>query len=299
MIKIKKLFILVFSISAMGSVSIHASMLDAVIYNVIGQVSNAVGARVGDEIYYGSSKHKTKHRKHRKKRKKKRVVVPTITSEMKIQKALTSLGFYHGKIDGDVNSYETRSSIKQMNIAYNISNTASLKTETKDGLIYLGTLFMFDRYLISQKNDKKSKGCKLQTSLKIHGFYFTKIDGVVGGGTRRCIAEYKTTKGLSSGSALDFEEEYQLVSSAKELNDKNIEDTIQSLKPTNLMNNVQEQAQTGQAYNQYSRPAVVNNAVSNKVQSPISSNTQNIPQNGTNIAEDKVVVNVAPPMYTK
>jgi peptidoglycan hydrolase-like protein with peptidoglycan-binding domain len=117
-----------------------------------------------------------------------------------------------------------------MNFAYEISNNASLKPEAKDALIFLGTLFEFDRNLISSGTDKRSKGKKLQTALKIHGFYFTKIDGVVGSGTRKSIVEYKTAKGLSLGSALDFEEEYQLISTAKQMNDKNIEDTIGSLK---------------------------------------------------------------------
>lgn len=160
----------------------------------------------------------------------KRYVAPQNSDQMKIQKALASLGFYRGNIDGEVNSFETRSAIKDMNIAYEISDNASLKPEAKDSLIFLGTLFEFDRYLISRGTDKRSKGKKIQTALKIHGFYFAKIDGAVGSGTRRSISEYKAAKGLSSGSALDFEEEYHLVSSAKEINDKNIEDTIGSLK---------------------------------------------------------------------
>jgi peptidoglycan hydrolase-like protein with peptidoglycan-binding domain len=149
---------------------------------------------------------------------------------MKIQKALASLGFYHGRIDGEVNSFETRSAIKDMNMAYEIGNSASLKPEARDALIFLGTLFEFDRYLISRGTDRRSKGKKIQTALKIHGFYFSKIDGVVGRGTRNAIAQYKAAKGLSYGSSLDFEEEYQLVSSAKQMNDKNIEDTIGTLK---------------------------------------------------------------------
>jgi peptidoglycan hydrolase-like protein with peptidoglycan-binding domain len=153
-----------------------------------------------------------------------------MTDEMRIQKALTSLGFYHGPIDGAVNSFETRSAIKAMNQAYGISNSASLKPEVKDSLIYLGTLFEFDRNLIARGTDKRTKGRKIQTALKIHGFYHTKIDGAVGSGTRRCIAEYKAAQGLSSGGMLDFEEEYQLISSAKEMNDRNIEETLASLK---------------------------------------------------------------------
>ena len=78
--------------------------------------------------------------------------------EMKIQQALASLGFYRGMIDGEVNSFETRSAIKDMNIAYEISDNASLKPESKDALIFLGTLFEFDRHLISRGTDKRSKG---------------------------------------------------------------------------------------------------------------------------------------------
>jgi len=94
-----------------------------------------------------------------------------------------------------------------MNIAYEIGNTASLKPEAKDALIFLGTLFEFDRYLISSGTDKRSKGKKIQTALKIHGFYFSKIEGVVGSGKRKSITQYKTSKRLSHGASLDFEEE--------------------------------------------------------------------------------------------
>ena len=212
----------------------EASMLDQLIYNVAGQATNAAGARLGDEIYYGSSRsatpsHHVKHRKHRK-HKKQRYVAPRDTPEMKIQRALSSLGFYRGRIDGEINSFETRSAIKGLNIAYGISTGASLQPVEKDALVFLGTLFDFDRYLISRGGDKRAKGKKIQVALKIHGFYFSKIDGDVGPGTRKSIAEYKSSIGGSYGGALDFEEEYQLVSSAKVKNDKNIEDTIGALK---------------------------------------------------------------------
>jgi len=213
----------------LGSSVASASMLEQLIYNVAGQATNAAGARLGDEIYYGSSRSAPQKVHHRpKKQYKKRQ--PRMTDEMRIQKALRSLGFYHGPIDGEVNSFETRSAIKALNSAYGISNSASLKPEVKDSLIYLGTLFEFDRNLIAKGTDKRTKGKKIQTALKIQGFYHTKIDGAVGSGTRRCIAEYKAAQGLSSGGMLDFEEEYQLISAAKEMNDRNIEDTLASLK---------------------------------------------------------------------
>jgi peptidoglycan hydrolase-like protein with peptidoglycan-binding domain len=226
MIKIKSVAGLVMGSLLLGNVA-HADFGDAVVGGLVG---GAVGSVITNEVYNKNRAQSTPARQHRSVKKQKRYVAPKNTSEMKIQKALSSLGFYRGKIDGEVNSYETRSAIKEMNIAYEIGNSASLKPEAKDALIFLGTLFEFDRYLISRDTDKRSKGKKIQTALKIHGFYFSKIDGAVGKGTRRAISEYKAAKGLSYGSTLDFEEEYQLVSSAKQMNDKNIEDTIGTLK---------------------------------------------------------------------
>jgi len=209
----------------------YASFSDGVIGGVVGGV---VGSVITNEVYRNK---RTTHRtrtKHHKKRvtKKKRYVAPVMTPEKKIQKSLAALGFYHGQIDGEVNSYETRSAIKAMNRAYEIGDTASLSPQARDALIYLGDLFSFDRMLISKDNSKRAKGKKIQTALKIHGFYHTKIDGAVGPGTRKAIAEYKASKGLSYGDRLDFEEEYQLISSAKQINDRNIEETIASLKGT-------------------------------------------------------------------
>lgn len=207
----------------------HAGFGDAVVGGLVG---GAVGSVITNEVYKSNqpAQQSAATNQQNASKSQKRYVAPENSDAMKIQKALSSLGFYHGNIDGEVNSFETRSAIKDMNIAYEISDNASLKPEAKDALTFLGTLFEFDRYLISSETDNKSKGKKIQTALKIHGFYFDKIDGVVGSGTRSSIAQYKTAKGLTPGTSLDFEEEYQLVNSAKEINDKNIEDTIGSLK---------------------------------------------------------------------
>ena len=187
-----------------------------------------VGSAIKGKHY---KKRRYKSKKHRTKRKKsKKRTIHVMSNQQKIQKSLLALGFYHGAVDGEVNSYETRSAIKAMNQAYHIDESASLMPKTKDTLIYLGDLFIFDRILISKDTHKKAKSKKIQVALKIHGFYHDKIDGLIGSGTRKNISEYKESKGLSEGSALDFEEEYQLLSSAKILNDKNIDDAIASLE---------------------------------------------------------------------
>jgi len=228
MIKRRRVVTLVIGTLLIGNVA-YANFGDAVVGGVVG---GAVGSVITNEVYNSNRSHRqAPARKHyRAPKKKKSHAAPRNTPEMKIQRALTSLGFYRGRIDGEVNSFETRSAIKEMNMAYEIGNSASLKPEARDALIFLGTLFAFDRNLIARGTDRKTKGRKIQTALKIHGFYFSKIDGVVGRGTRSAIAEYKAAKGLSYGSSLDFEEEYQLISSAKKMNDKNIEDTIMTLK---------------------------------------------------------------------
>ncbi len=223
---------------------VHAGMIEQVLYNVVGQVSNAVGARLGDEIYYGSSSapsqrvvhhrrrkhHKKSHKKKHQKVAAKKAIAPIITNEKKIQIALTGLGFYKGKIDGEINSYETRSAIKSMNAAYGLGNNAFLSPQVKDSLIYLGDLFKFDRTLISKGSDKKTKGVKIQSALKILGFYNGKVDGLIGSGTKRSIAEYKSANGMAVNSSLDFEEEYRLITKAQEINSKNIDETIASIK---------------------------------------------------------------------
>ena len=207
----------------------YASFGDAVVGGVVGGV---VGSVITNEVYHGKRKHRTTRRRT-KRRAPRRI---EITPEMKIQKSLTALGFYHGKIDGEINSYETRSAIKAMNNAYELGDTASLSPEARDALVYLGDLFALDRILISRDNGKRAKAKKIQAALKIHGFYHDKIDGAIGRGSRRAISEYKAAKGLSYGDRLDFEEEYQLISSAKRINDKNIDDTVASLKGNRQQN---------------------------------------------------------------
>ena len=241
MFKIKSLSIIL-SGSLLVSGIAYADFGDAVVGGVVG---GAVGSVITNEVYNNNRQRSTRtYRSTKRVSKKKRYVAPKMTDEKRIQKALSSLGFYRGKIDGEVNSYETRSAIKDMNIAYEISSSASLKPEAKDSLIFLGTLFGFDRYLIARNSDQRTKNKKIQVALKLHGYYQGKIDGSIGKGTRGSIAQYKGNNGMSYSGSLDFEEEYQLISSAKAKNDKNIEDSIASLKTIGTpRNQLQQQSQ--------------------------------------------------------
>jgi peptidoglycan hydrolase-like protein with peptidoglycan-binding domain len=226
MFKMKSLS-MVLSGSLLVSGIAYADFGDALVGGVVG---GAVGSVITNEVYRSNEAKRQPQAKQRTYRSAKKRYAPKMTDEKRIQKALSSLGFYRGRIDGEVNSFETRSAIKDMNIAYEIGNSASLKPEAKDSLIFLGTLFDFDRYLIARNSDQRIKSKKIQVALKIHGYYHGKIDGAIGKGTRGSIAQYKGDNGMSYSGSLDFEEEYQLISSAKAKNDKNIEDSIASLK---------------------------------------------------------------------
>lgn len=216
----------------LSSTGAFASFSDGLVGGLVG---GAVGSVITNEVYNKNSNNNQQSSYKQPSQRQQtyrepRAKASAMTDEKRIQIALSSLGFYHGRINGEVNSYETRAAIKEMNMKYEISQNASLNPEAKDTLIFLGTLFEFDRYLSASGNDSRTKGKKVQTALKLHGYYQGDIDGAIGSGTRGSIAQYKADKGLSAGSALDFEEEYQLIESAREKNDKNIEESIASLK---------------------------------------------------------------------
>jgi len=211
---------------------LNAGFGDAVVGGVVGGVVSSV---ISHGMY--SSHHHYRGSHHRRHHSVKKVE----TDEMKIQKALKSLGFYRGPIDGQINSFESRNAIKALNRAYSIGDTAYMSPQERDALVYLGTLLTFDRYLIAEGTDRRTKTKRLQTALKVLGFYHGKIDGARGPKMRRAISEYKMSNGLGSGSKLGYEGEYRLVSTAKKANDKNIEDTINSLKRLGNQNRYQQQ----------------------------------------------------------
>jgi len=155
---------------------------------------------------------------------------PILTNDMKIQKALKSLGFYRASIDGLVQSYETKLAIKKMHKEYKNSNDTFLSSKEKETLIYLGTLFSLDKSLISKRTNERAHYKRIQAALKILGYYHGRVDGISGRGTRKAISEYKVSQSLPSNPSLTFNQESELLNNAKSINDTNIEEAINSLK---------------------------------------------------------------------
>jgi len=215
---------------------------DAVAGGIVGGV---VGSVITNEIYHsGRRHHYSRHHRHHAVAPR-----PVMTDEKRIQIALQNLGYYRGPIDGQINSFATRNAIREFNRAYEIGDTAYMSPQERDGLVYLGNLLQLDRSLSSQGSDRRSRTSRIQAALTVLGFYTGKIDGSNGPMTRRAIADYRAANGLPAGYNLGYEDEYRLVNTAKQANDRNIQDTLASLKRLGS-------AQNG-AYNR--RPAPVQN----------------------------------------
>lgn len=172
---------------------------------------------------------------HRRKApaKRKAAKAAVVSDEMKIQQALAGLGFYSGKINGNINDYATRNAIKQMNMAYNISDNTLLDKETSNQLVYIGTLFDLDKKLRPTSNSEKAKAIQLQTALMVQGVYTSKIDGAIGKGTRSSISMYRQAEGMTDGNSLNQNETYNLVVASMDKNKVNIESAVAAINNEN------------------------------------------------------------------
>jgi len=168
-------------------------------------------------------------RQYPKKQRRSRRVI--ITPDMKIQKSLSNLGLYQGKIDGKLSTYTSRTAIKKLNTQYGLGGGASLDDRSRDQLLYLSDLYEIDNYLFAEGKSKRSKNKRMQAALKVHGTYFVKIDGIAGNGTRKAIALYKNQEGLSLSTRLSPDERHDLVSTAKQMNTKAIDEAVAALAP--------------------------------------------------------------------
>ncbi len=74
--------------------------------------------------------------------------------EMKIQQALYGLGFYNSKLDGNLNSMDSRLAIKELQKNYNLKISGILSKNNSEHLLYLHELYST---LIKIKNNDKSK----------------------------------------------------------------------------------------------------------------------------------------------
>lgn len=76
------------------------------------------------------------------------------TNEMKIQQALYGLGYYDSKLDGNLNTMDSRMAINKFQETNNLKVTGIIGETNKQHLLYLHELYTS---LISTKNINKEK----------------------------------------------------------------------------------------------------------------------------------------------
>ena len=190
--------------------SIRFTILAAIFFaSTLGTQASVIGD------HYSIIKKKRYKKRYRRKSRKSKTVV--LSEQKKWQTALAHLGYYHGDINGNIHSFDTHNAIVKFQKAHQVPTTGSPSQELKDYLSYIYSISSISKYLYYEGEDKRSNGKKYQAALKVHGFYHSEIDGVMGSGTKESILAYKQKTGVNSqDSALSYEEKSMLVNSAKE-----------------------------------------------------------------------------------
>ena len=177
-----------------------------------------IQADIISEHYSLIKKKHYKKRYYKRHRRHKRHKTVILSDSKKLQIALQYLGIYYGKINGDMNSFDTHNAIQQFQKSHQVSPTGLVNQTLKDYLFYIYNVSILAKYLDYHGKDKIFNGKKYQAALKIHGVYPNKIDGIMGNATKKAFLAYKQKTALDSKNpTLSHEEKIILVNSAKAL----------------------------------------------------------------------------------
>ena len=171
-------------------------------------------AAILDDLFE-SIDHQTVHKKHHRSRHRKHRY-HTISDEKKWQTALKFLGYYQGKINGDLLTTESYEAIKQFQERQQYFATGLLEKESKEYLSKVYNTIALKNYLDYEGKNRKMNRKKLQAALAAEGVYQGKIDGVVGKKSEESILSYKKSLDQNmTSTSLSEEEEVHLIDEAK------------------------------------------------------------------------------------
>ena len=187
----KKHFCKTLFIFTLATATLHAAVLDDLFENIT---------------------HKTIHKKHHRSHRSR-----TISDEEKWQTALKFLGYYHGKIDGDLFTPESFDAIKRFQEKREVIATGFLEDEYKSYLSYIYDVIAMKKTLDYQGKNRKKNRKKIQAALSLEGVYTGRIDGVMGKKSKASILSYKRKMDMntSEGPSLSDEEKRTLIEDAR------------------------------------------------------------------------------------
>jgi len=86
--------------------------------------------------------------------------VDATKTEKRIQQVLTKLGYYESNIDGDLNTFETRSAIEELQSYYGLDDNGILSETEKQDILYMHDLLKNYKMEWQYPEDKDSKKLK-------------------------------------------------------------------------------------------------------------------------------------------
>jgi peptidoglycan hydrolase-like protein with peptidoglycan-binding domain len=238
-----------------------------------GLLGGALGSAASNH-YYEKKRQKQRAAAHQNKKKKTyrksyAQKAPVNSEGVKVQKALTNVGYYSGPLNGNLDSYDSKSAIMQYQAQYGLVQTGILLPEVKGILLHQGDIAEITEHLNNPGYDKRSKAKRLQAALKSQGLYTGKIDGIAGKGTRAAVKLYQQSQGMIPSGALIPSDEDALVETALQRVQQQQSQSEQSLiqvanryrpqqqqtVPVQTMPQQQMQPAPGQVYTQQQPPA--------------------------------------------
>jgi hypothetical protein len=152
-----------------STLSLHAAILDDLV----------------EKIQQQQHKHHTKrhHRHHYQKE---------LSNEAKWQTALQYLGYYKGKVDGDLSTKASFDAIMAFHTKHHEIETGFLEEADKHYLSEVYRTLSLKKYLSYKGKNRKRNHQKLQAALTVVSFYNGKIDGIFGKASKEALRHYST-----------------------------------------------------------------------------------------------------------
>ena len=188
------------SLSLLGALSLHAAVLDDLVEKI---------------------EHQTSHKKHYRKHHYRHHT--TLSSDAQYQTALQFLGYYHGKIDGDLSTKASFDAIIDFHTKHNEITTGFLEEEDKAYLSEVYRTLAMKKYLSYAGKNKKRKYQQIQAALRVESFYNGKIDGHFGKASKKALKRY-TAQLDTNMSISEQDTKKKLINDAREKIEKEIEE---------------------------------------------------------------------------
>ena len=196
---------LVSSILIFPSLSLHAALFDDMVEKIEAHIP-------------AQTKHHHRHRYHRHTHR-----YHMLSQEAQWQSALKFLGYYQGKINGDLFTQSFFNAVTVFHEDHGEVATGFLEEADKRYLTKVYHTVALEKYLSYEGKNRRKKAQKLQAALSVLSFYNGKIDGSFKKHSKEALTQYSLQY---DGNATQEEIRTRLVNDAK----RSIKEAIEKIK---------------------------------------------------------------------